>query len=137
MKKIILSTLLILGFGTYVFYRHDKDHYVATAFTLSVQSSKPSDHYQDGQYTGKVSEAYYGSVQVAAVISGGKITDVAFLDYPHERQNSVRLNEDAMPRLRSEALAIQSPNVDSITGASLTSAAFLESFSSALDQAKL
>jgi uncharacterized protein with FMN-binding domain len=91
--------------------------------------------YKNGSYVGTVVDAYYGNVQVKAVISGGKITDVQFLDYPQDRQNSVRINVRAMPRLISEAIAIQDSNVDTVSGASFTSSAYRKSLSAALSQA--
>jgi uncharacterized protein with FMN-binding domain len=84
-----------------------------------------------------VADAYYGKVQVKAVISGGKIIDVQFLDYPKDRQNSVQVNLRAMPILTREAISIQDANVDTVSGASLTSAAFRESLTAALAQARV
>ena len=93
--------------------------------------------YKNGSYTGTVADAYYGNVQVKAIISGGKITDVQFLDHPQDRQTSVRINNRAMPYLTSEAIAIQDANVDTVSGASFTSAAFRESLTAALSGARL
>lgn len=97
----------------------------------------PAGKYRDGSYTGSVADAYYGKVQVKAVISGGKIIDVQFLDYPKDRQNSVQVNLRAMPILTREAISIQDANVDTVSGASLTSAAFRESLTAALAQARV
>lgn len=93
--------------------------------------------YKNGTYTGSIVDAYYGNVQVKVVISQGKISDVQFLDHPQGRQTSVRINERAMSYLISEALVAQSANVDTVSGASFTSAAYRESLSSALAQAKI
>lgn len=106
-----------------------------TTTNPSSQSSS-SSKYKDGSYTGSVADAYYGNVQVKAVISGGKLSDVVFLSYPNDRQNSVRINTYATPLLKSEAISAQSANVDAVSGASFTSKAFKESLSSALLQAK-
>ena len=92
--------------------------------------------YKDGSYTGDSADAYYGNIQVEAVISGGKITDVQFLDYPQDRNTSVRINTYAMPRLRQEAIQAQSANVNTVSGASDSSGAFRQSLSSALAQAR-
>lgn len=100
--------------------------------TPPVQTGK----YKDGSYRGDSVDAYYGNVQVLAVISGGKIKDVQFLDYPKGRQTSVRINERAMPYLTSEAIVAQDSNVDTISGASFTSDAFRKSLASALVKAK-
>ncbi len=92
--------------------------------------------YKNGDYTGNIADAYYGNVQVKAIVSGGKITDVQFLDYPNDRQNSIRINTYAMPILKSEAIKVQSAKVDVVSGATATSEAFQESLASALAQAK-
>lgn len=91
--------------------------------------------YKDGQYTGDLADAYYGSVQVQITIQGGKLADVRFLSYPQDRQTSLIINSQATPILRSEALAAQSANVDIVSGATHTSNGFIESLSSALNQA--
>lgn len=92
--------------------------------------------YRDGSYTGSVADAFYGNVQVKAVISGGKISDVQFLQYPNDRRTSIEINSQAMPYLTQEAIQAQSANVNGVSGASQTSAAFVQSLQSALNQAK-
>ncbi len=92
--------------------------------------------YKDGTYTGAETNAYYGWVQVEAVIQNGQIADVQFLEYPQDRRTSVRINSRAVPALQSEALQVQSANVDTISGATLTSRAFIQSLQSALAAAK-
>lgn len=97
---------------------------------------KPVSKFKDGQYIGISADAYYGNVQVKAIIQNGKITDVQFLDHPQDRQTSVDINDYAMPYLISEAIQAQSANVDTVSGASETSGAFRESLSSALAEAQ-
>lgn len=92
--------------------------------------------YKDGSYTGSVADAFYGYVQVKATISGGKITDVAFLSYPDSHDTSRYINSQAMPMLTQEAIAAQSANVDLIGGATDTSLAFKQSLTSALAKAQ-
>jgi len=92
--------------------------------------------YKDGEYSGSTTDAYYGLVQVKAVIQAGKIADVQFLQYPNDRRTSIRINNIAMPYLITEALQAQSAEVDIISGATLTSEAFAESLQSALATAK-
>lgn len=109
--------------------------------TVSVETpvsipTKPTGQYKDGSYTGVVSDAYYGNIQVKAIISGGKIIDVIFLQYPNDRANSVRVNTQAIPILKEEAIAAQNANVDVVTGATESSHAFIQSLESALAQAK-
>ena len=92
--------------------------------------------YKDGQFAGSAVDAFYGMVQVQAVIQSGKLTDVQFLEYPNDRRTSIRINRVAMPYLTSEAVQAQSAEVDVISGATLTSEAFIESLQSALNTAK-
>jgi len=101
-----------------------------------IQAPIAQDGYKDGEYAGPVTDAYYGLVQVKAVIQQGKIADVQFLQYPNDRGTSIRINNIAMPYLITEAIQAQSAQVDIISGATLTSEAFAESLQSALDTAK-
>jgi uncharacterized protein with FMN-binding domain len=95
----------------------------------------PSQKYKDGQYTGSVQDAYYGSVQVEATIQSGIITAVDFLQYPNTHRTSVMINSQAMPLLQSEAIQAQSAKVDIVSGATFTSQAYQASLADALSQA--
>lgn len=98
--------------------------------------AKPKGQYTDGTYTGAAADAYYGTVQIQVVIQNSKIVTVTFLQYPSDRRTSQYINAQAMPQLKSEAIAAQSANVSGVSGASDTSAAFIQSLGSALTQAK-
>jgi uncharacterized protein with FMN-binding domain len=90
----------------------------------------------DGTFTGPVVDAYYGNVQVEVKIAAGQIVDVQFLDYPHDRRTSQRINRVAMPYLSSEVIRAQSASVDVVSGATLTSEAFVQSLQSAIASAR-
>jgi uncharacterized protein with FMN-binding domain len=92
--------------------------------------------YKDGAYVGGLADAFYGNVQVKAIINNGKITDVQFLQYPSDRSRSMMISSMAMPVLTSEAITAQSENVDIVSGATDTSGAFIQSLGSALASAK-
>ncbi|HVW67249.1 MAG TPA: FMN-binding protein [Candidatus Peribacteraceae bacterium] len=92
--------------------------------------------YKDGTYTGAAADAFYGNIQVDVTISGGKISNVQFLDYPHDRGTSVMINQQAMPYLKQEAIQAQSAPVDIVSGATDSSGAFNQSLASALNQAR-
>ena len=98
-------------------------------------AAAPSGRYRDGSYTGSVADAYYGYIQVQAIIKGGKLADVIFLQYPDDRGTSIEINRQAMPFLRQEAIAAQGIEIDGVTGATDSAVAFQESLSSALAQA--
>jgi len=101
-----------------------------------VPNAIPKNTLKDGEFTGMVADAYYGNVQIKAIIQNGKITGVQFLDYPSDRRNSVRINTQAMPMLQAEAIQAQNAKVDVVSGATYTSQAFQESLADALAQAK-
>jgi uncharacterized protein with FMN-binding domain len=92
--------------------------------------------YRDGSYTGSVANAYYGYVQVKAIISGGALTALQILQYPNDRSTSRFINGQALPALEQEAIRAQTANVDTVSGASDTSGAFRQSLGAALVQAK-
>jgi len=96
---------------------------------------KPTGKYKDGSYTGSVADAFYGNIQVQAIISGGRITDVKFLQSPNDRNTSIEINSQAMPLLKQEAIQAQSAQVDGVSGATASSGAFIQSLQSALQQA--
>ena len=91
--------------------------------------------YRDGAYVGDVVDAYYGPLQVQASISGGRIVSVKALQYPADRRTSQRINNQALPELQSEVIAAQNTRVDIVSGATLTSEAYIRSLKSALGQA--
>jgi uncharacterized protein with FMN-binding domain len=94
-----------------------------------------SSAYRDGTFKGNAEDAYFGIVQVQATIQDGKITQVQFLNYPRDRRTSQQINSIAVPYLQEEAIQAQSANVDIISGATLTSDAFVRSLQSALENA--
>lgn len=91
--------------------------------------------YTDGTYTGISADAFYGSVQVQATISGGRLTAITFLSYPQDRNASRAINQSAMSALVNQAISIQSAQVSGVSGATDTVSAFRQSLSSALAQA--
>lgn len=91
--------------------------------------------YTDGVYTGPSADAYYGIIQIQALVQGGRVTALKVLKYPNDRRTSVNINRQALPMLRDEAITAQSANVDIISGATLTSKAFIQSLGGALRKA--
>ena len=91
--------------------------------------------YADGVYTGPAADAYYGIIQLQALVQGGRLTALKVLQYPSDRRTSISINRQALPLLRDEAISAQSANVDIISGATLTSRAFIQSLRGALKKA--
>ena len=78
----------------------------------------------------------YGDVQVRVVLTGTKITDVVALRLTDSSSLSVSISAQAAPILRREALAAQSSRIHAVSGASYTSAGYIQSLQSALDLAR-
>jgi uncharacterized protein with FMN-binding domain len=104
--------------------------------TIPNPTSVNQGFYKDGTYKGPEVDAYYGLVQVQATVQGGKLSSVQFLEYPSDRRTSVEINNIAVPYLQQEAMQAQSSSVDIISGATLTSEAFIMSLQNALNSAK-
>jgi uncharacterized protein with FMN-binding domain len=136
MKKLLLSLALIFSFTGYnLVFRKNQTVSQASVTDPFPVSSPPPVSYKDGTYTGDVKDVFYGNVQVGVVVTGGRISDVRFLQYPNDRRTSVEINSRAMPLLQSEAVQAQTAGVDIISGATATSQGFIESLSSALNKA--
>jgi uncharacterized protein with FMN-binding domain len=91
--------------------------------------------YKDGTYTGASEDTLYGTVQIAVIISAGKITDVNFMQMPGPDGHSREVSAFAEPYLKQETLSAQSSNIQFVSGASTTSEAYEQSLQAALDQA--
>ena len=143
-KQFLLSAFVIITFIIYLIHeRHTTSANATNNQTAADPNANPTANvqartgtYKNGTYTGPVVDAFYGLVQVQAIIQNGKITDVRFLSYPNDRRTSQEINSQAMPWLTQEAVQAQSANVDIITGATLTSEAFATSLQAALQSAK-
>ena len=89
----------------------------------------------DGTYDGSVVNTRFGTVQVQAVISGGKISDVIAVKLTDADRRSISISQQVAPMVRSEVLTAQSAKVANISGGTYTTQAYLQSLQSALDAA--
>ncbi|UOQ88320.1 FMN-binding protein [Agromyces endophyticus] len=89
----------------------------------------------DGTYAGQTVSTRFGDVQVQVTISGGAIADVTPLHLTDHDGRSVQISNRAAPVLRSAVLQAQTASVSFVSGATYTSAAYLQSLQSALDAA--
>lgn len=103
----------------------------ATTSTPSGTSSSAST------VTGDAVSTRWGPVQVQVTVASGKVTDVQAVVYPSDNPRDQEINAYALPVLRSEALAAQSAQIDTVSGATVTSVGYLQSLQSALDKAGL
>ncbi len=120
---------------------HDPGGALIAHFDLSSPSAVgaaggANGQYRDGSFTGPVVDAYYGLMQIEAIIKGGRLTAIRVLQYPNDRRTSVFINRQALPMLRDEVISAQSANVDIVSGATLSSEAFIRSLGAAMSQAQ-
>ena len=111
------------------------DNTSASSGMTNAPSPASSSTYKDGTYTGDAEDTIYGTVQIAAVISGGKITDIRFLQMPGPEGHSKEVTAFAKDPLKQSTLNHQSANIDFVSGATQTSEAYEQSLQAALDHA--
>lgn len=90
-----------------------------------------------GTYTGSVVQTSFGAVQVQITVKAGAITDVTALQLTDDDRKSVQISNRAAPLLRAAVIKAQSAQVQTISGATVTSDAYLTSLQAALDAANL
>jgi uncharacterized protein with FMN-binding domain len=90
----------------------------------------------EGTLAGSRIYTFFGFVKVDAVVTGGRLVNVRVREYPDHSGTSRRINEFALPYLVREAVDSQSPNIDAVSGATITSEAFAQSLYSALSKSQ-
>ena len=123
-----------------------KTGFLATSLALSIGSSnyalaagappvKAAYSLNSGDYVGSREYAFYGYVKVQATVKNGKLENVKILEYPSHAGRSQYISSVALPYLVQEAVSAQDARVDLISGATLTSEAFVKSLAAALAKA--
>ncbi|WP_443057697.1 FMN-binding protein [Streptomyces sp. IBSBF 2806] len=79
-------------------------------------------------FTGTTVTTEKGDVQVQVTYDGDKITAVRMLKQPNHPQTTA-----AVPKLIAETLTAQSADIDTVSGATLTSDGYKESLQAAID----
>jgi uncharacterized protein with FMN-binding domain len=90
-----------------------------------------------GTYSGSRANTRWGIVQVQITVKNGKITSSQAIEYPNNNGRDQQINAYALPILSQEAISAQSANIDSISGATVTTNGYRSSLQSAIDQAHL
>ena len=88
-------------------------------------------------FVGSVAQTRWGPVQVRITVSDGKITNVDALQVPDGNFRDQQINGYAVPILAQEAVAAQSAQIDTVSGATITSDGYRTSLQAAIDQAHL
>jgi uncharacterized protein with FMN-binding domain len=86
-------------------------------------------------YKGTVIDTRYGPIEAVIKVKSKKITNVKVLASP-DSERSEFLVEQASPILKQEVLQAQSAKIDLVTGATVSSEAFVMSLKTAIKKAK-
>ncbi|MFJ3671780.1 FMN-binding protein [Streptomyces sp. NPDC090106] len=118
--------------------------YTSTGYKQSLQSAidkanaaaaqQPSEGATQASFSGDTVKTQYGDVQVRITVSGNKITKAEAVKAPSGGQ-STQKTELAVPKLNAAVVAQQTADVDSVSGATYTSAGYKKSLQSAIDKA--
>ncbi len=83
---------------------------------------------------GNAANTAYGPVQIQLIERNSKIVKVAVLVQPANTLHDIQIGAFAFPKLIGETLAAQNGKIDAVSGASYTSAGYIQSLQSALDK---
>ena len=83
---------------------------------------------------GEAANTAYGPVQIQLIERSTKIVKVAVLVQPANTLHDIQIGAFAFPKLISETLSAQNGKIDAVSGASYTSAGYIQSLQSALDK---
>src|SRR6266581_4461092 len=106
----------------------------------SSSSSSPTSPSSSSSKSGGQTEVVPGAFpqgSIAKNLPGGAtavVGKVAVLVQPTNTLHDVQIGEFAFPKLISETLAAQTAKIDAVSGASYTSAGYVQSLQSALDK---
>ena len=95
-----------------------------------IDYTAPEGGYQDGTYTGSA-QGFGGTITVSVTILEGKITDISVVSAPGETPSYFSSAKGVI----SSMLSAQSPNVDTVSGATYSSTGIINAVKAALSQA--
>ena len=127
----VVALVLLFSYRTSTMGRQEPVPATAAGDTESGTSSGATT------YEGSTAQTRWGPVQVVIAVAGGKITGVEVPVYPNGNGRDRQINAYALPILKQETLAAQSADIDSVSGATVTSDGYRESLQAALDAAHL
>ena len=123
---------------------NDRDRRVIASSSSSSSATTVPGEFPQGSLAGKipatetavnghVANTAYGPVQIQLIMRNSKIVKVAVLMQPANTIRDIQIGEFAFPKLISETLTAQTAKIDAVSGASYTSAGYIQSLQSALD----
>jgi uncharacterized protein with FMN-binding domain len=85
-------------------------------------------------FDGTVVRTRFGPIQIRIIVDHETIADVTAIMLPSGDPRTDQINTAALPKLRQRALAAQSADIETVSGATYTSAGYRESLQAAIDK---
>ena len=133
-SPIVLAATAAGTAGVLAFHAHTPAARTSTATPAATATGSSSKKKVSGTATGDSVDTQYGAAQVRVTVKNGKIVKIEAVQLPSSEPRSVAISTSAEPVLQQEALTSQSAAIDSVSGATFTSASYEQSLQSALDK---
>jgi uncharacterized protein with FMN-binding domain len=140
-SPIVLTATVAGAAGVLAFHPHSPAVRTAAASaaatpsaTATATSTASHRSASSATATGDSIATQYGNAQVRVTVRSGKIVRVQALALQGNDPRSVEISSSAEPVLQQEVLAKQTAAVDAVSGATFTSASYMQSVQSALDK---
>ncbi|MDQ0686929.1 uncharacterized protein with FMN-binding domain [Streptomyces achromogenes] len=131
MKRAIPVLILSVA-GLIPVWRYEPSTGTSTTTSTVAESPAPASSSSSSPgtqtFTGTTVTTEKGDVQVRITYDGSEITAVQMLKQPNHPQTTA-----AVPKLIAETLTAQSADIDTVSGATLTSDGYKESLQAAID----
>ncbi|MGW0760385.1 FMN-binding protein [Streptomyces sp. NPDC002814] len=128
MKRVI-PALVLSAAGLVTVWRYEPSVDTGTSTEVAAPASTPSASSGSTVVTGSTVQTEKGPVQVEVTFDGDKITAVRMLQQPNHPQTTA-----AVPKLVAETLTAQSADIDTVSGATITTEGYKESLQAAIDK---
>ncbi|MEV1084663.1 FMN-binding protein [Streptomyces sp. NPDC050211] len=128
MKRVI-PALVLSAAGLVTVWRYEPSVATGTSTEVAAPASTPSAPSGSTVVTGSTVQTEKGPVQVEVTFDGDKITAVRMLQQPNHPQTTA-----AVPKLIASTLEAQSADVDTVSGATITTEGYKESLQAAIDK---
>ena len=126
--KRALPVLVLSVAGLIPVWRYEPSTGSTSATEATTPASTPSASSGSTTFTGTTVTTEKGDVQVQVTYDGGRITAVRMLKQPNHPQTTA-----AVPKLIAETLQAQSADIDTVSGATITTEGYKESLQAAID----
>ncbi|WP_062646803.1 FMN-binding protein [Streptomyces maremycinicus] len=137
LRRVVLATAAtVSGIVLLLSLKPSSDPGAAQAAGAAAQGSAQggAGAVVSGTMTGDAAQTQYGAVQVRITVVNNRITKAEAVQAP-KGGTSDQKTALAVPKLNADVVAKQSPNIDTVSGATYTSEGYKKSLQSAIDKA--